>query len=184
VHLAWGSQRAGVIAFGEHRARTPCNAIHRARQAGADRLHAATERVPIVRLHEQVRMIALQRVVHQAKAGSYAATTECALDLPHDGNHSERWYVLVDAHRDVRREWSPKTHARPMSHARLVTGLATGTPSTAAPLDSPVFVKRPCGLSDDRAGGDSLKRTAASRIVGGMRALALSPQHWHLLVVW
>jgi hypothetical protein len=49
-----------VIAIGEDGARTARDAVHRPRKAGAYRFHSASERVAILRLDNQVRMIVLQ----------------------------------------------------------------------------------------------------------------------------
>ena len=61
-----------VIAAIEHRPAAPADAVHGAREAGADALHAARERLLALRLDDQVRVVALERVVRDAEAAALA----------------------------------------------------------------------------------------------------------------
>ena len=78
-----------MVAVVEHAARSPRNAVDRAGEARADRLHAAPERVAIPRLDDQVRVISLQRVVDEAEAGTGAAAREGPLDLADDRHRAQ-----------------------------------------------------------------------------------------------
>ena len=53
-----------MIAVGEHPSCPFADTVHRAREPRTDRYHAAAERVTILRLHDEMRVIPLQRVVH------------------------------------------------------------------------------------------------------------------------
>jgi hypothetical protein len=55
--LARGVEHAHVVAIAEDSASSLEDAVHDAGEPGAERLHAAAERSPVVRLQEEVRMI-------------------------------------------------------------------------------------------------------------------------------
>ena len=105
-----------MVAGGQNRPRPACHAIHGPGEAGADRLHSPPEGIAVLRLDDQVRVIALQRVVHETEARPFAPGGEGALDLVDDPNGAERGYVATDPQRDVRRqpgERAPAAMERP-----------------------------------------------------------------------
>ena len=61
-----------VVAAVEHRPAAPADAVHGAGETGADALHAAGERVLAVCFDDQVHVVALERVVHDAEAAALA----------------------------------------------------------------------------------------------------------------
>ncbi len=79
-----------MVAVGEDGPMPVRDAIHGECQAGGNRLHAAPERIAIVGFDDEVGVVALQRVVHEAKTGPCAAGRERALDLVHDRYGAER----------------------------------------------------------------------------------------------
>ncbi len=84
MHLFRGRQDPVVIAIYEHGSFPSGNAIDRAGETRTDRLHAASERGRIVGFDDQVRVIALQGVMHEPKARTLAAAPEGTLDLADD----------------------------------------------------------------------------------------------------
>ncbi len=89
VHLAWRLEEVQVIAIGEHLSVALGDAVHSTRQARADGHHATSERVPIVRFDDEMCVIALQGVVHQAERAALATVRERAFDGPDDPRVAE-----------------------------------------------------------------------------------------------
>jgi hypothetical protein len=75
-HLARRAQDPQVIAAVEHRARESERALGRARHPGRDRLHPTPEGLLAGALDEQVQVVALHRVVHDAEATALAGLSE------------------------------------------------------------------------------------------------------------
>ena len=73
-----------MVAAVEHAPTASGHSVHRAREACADRFHAAPEGVAIVRFDDQVRVVALQRVVDEAEPRTGAAVGEGPLDRADD----------------------------------------------------------------------------------------------------
>ncbi len=90
-----------MIAIGEHAPAPLRDAIDRPREPRADRHHAAPEGVAVVRLDDEMGMVALQRVVHEPKVGTRAAGGEGPLDLTDDAEGAERREIGPEAERDV-----------------------------------------------------------------------------------
>jgi hypothetical protein len=86
VHLARRRQYPVMVPTREHTPRAARDSIHGTREPHADRLHPAPERVAILRLDDQMRMVAEQRIVHKAKIAAIAADREGTLELPHDSD--------------------------------------------------------------------------------------------------
>ena len=89
MDLAWRRKEPLVITIGEDRTAPPCDPVDGPRQARSDRHHAPTERRSVVCFDDQMSVVALQRVVHQAKARAFATSGEGPLDLMHDPNVTE-----------------------------------------------------------------------------------------------
>ena len=111
VDLARGRQQVHVVAVGEHAPGPPCDAIHGPREPRADGGHAAAERAAIVRLDDEVRVIALERVVDEAEARTLAAVGEAPLDLAHDRHGAERRQAGTEAKGHVGRQGSSEIGA-------------------------------------------------------------------------
>jgi hypothetical protein len=79
-------EQAQVVAVGEHRSDVIADAVHRSGEPRADRHHAAPEGVRIACFDEQVRVIALQRIVDEATARPPAPARERTFDLTDDGD--------------------------------------------------------------------------------------------------
>ncbi len=78
-----------MIAIGEHASRTAGDPIHGTREATADRHHAAAEGIAVTRLDDQMRVISLQRVVHQPETRSGASGRKRLLDLVHEARRPQ-----------------------------------------------------------------------------------------------
>ncbi len=131
-HLPRRRQEANVIAVRQHPPAPPHRAVHGERESRADRRHAARERCTIVRFHDQVRVIALQRIVRQPKARPRAPAGEGALDRADDRDGSQRRNAGEHAERDVRRK-CPELRSGSMRQTRGRSALTSGTAATAAP---------------------------------------------------
>ncbi len=103
MHLAWGWEQAQVVTVGEDPPMPSGDAVHGACQPCGDRLHAASDGVAIVGFHDQMRVIALQGVVHEPEVASVATGGERALDLVDDRHGAQRGYVVAHVERHVRR---------------------------------------------------------------------------------
>jgi hypothetical protein len=77
--------------------------VHRPGEASGNRLHAASQRIAVASLHDEVRVVGLQRVVHEPKVGARTAARERPLDFVDDRDRPQRGYVAAHAKRDVRR---------------------------------------------------------------------------------
>jgi hypothetical protein len=78
-----------VVAIGEDAATASDRPINRTCETSADRHHAAPECLAVSSFDDEMRVIALQGVVHEAKPGAGAAFGEGALDLAHDLDGAE-----------------------------------------------------------------------------------------------
>ena len=113
-----------MIAIGEHRPTPPRDPVHRPRESGADCLHTAPERVAIARLDDQVRVVPLQRVVHEPKSLAITPDGEGPFDLVNDSDSTQRRNVGAHAQRDVRGQWRTEVLTPCVLDGTL--GLSTG----------------------------------------------------------
>ena len=90
-----------MVAIGHHAPAPVGHAVHGPREPRADRHHAAPEGVAVVRLDDEMGMVALQRVVHEPKVGTRAAGGEGPLDLADDAEGAERREIGPEPQRDV-----------------------------------------------------------------------------------
>jgi len=133
-HLFRRRQKSEMVPIGQDRPAAPRNPIHGAREPRRDRLHAAPERVAIARLDDQMRVVPLQRVVHEPEPLAGAATRERPLDLMDDGHGAQRWNVGTHAQCHVRRQRRSEVLALDMRHAGLRTfGFPARTFAATAP---------------------------------------------------
>ena len=90
VAFASRPQDADMVAIREHRAAQPRGAIHGPCEARTERHHAATERLAIDRFHDQVRVVALDRVMHEPETRTRTAGPKGALDFVDDRHRAQR----------------------------------------------------------------------------------------------
>jgi hypothetical protein len=142
-HLARRAQRAVVVAAVEHRAAPPAHAVHRPREPRGDALLTVREGLLAVRLHDQVRVIALERVVRDSEAASLARLGQGALPFLHERDRSQRRDALAHAKRDVDRTGPGHRPAAEVQHAR---------PRAARPAgaDARPFTPRPPSVVGER----------------------------------
>lgn len=82
-HFTRRLKQTHVVAIGEDTAGVLCHAVDCEGEPGADGLHAASDRFSILRFDDQMRMVTLERVVHEPKAGPRASAGE---GLPNGGD--------------------------------------------------------------------------------------------------
>ena len=126
-------QKAEVVAVCEHRPGSFGDAIHRPCDACGDRLHAASERVAVACFDDQVRVIALEGVVHEPETGPSPRDSKTSLQLADDGNGPKRWQAGPDAQCDVRGQGRSKDGARCVRKASMGTPLPTGAVTSTSP---------------------------------------------------
>ncbi len=97
-------QHAHVVSVRQDRAAAPEDAMYRTRQARTDRLHASRQSSGVVRLHEQVCVIALERVVNQSEVAPVAALRERPLELADELCGPERRDTRSHLQGDMARE--------------------------------------------------------------------------------
>ena len=123
-----------MVTVGENAAAPTGDAIDGVGEARADRHHAASEGVLVARFDNQMRVIALERVVDQAEPGPDAAGSKRALDRMDDRHCPKRWQTRSNPDRDVCRhgfaERLPSGVRQPGIRARLATGAGTATAPT------------------------------------------------------
>jgi hypothetical protein len=87
----------------EHAARAPEDAVHGTREPSRDAFHASRQGLLATRFHDQVRVIALQRVVRHAELPALAGRGQGTLKLAHQAAGTKRRNAAQHAHRDVHR---------------------------------------------------------------------------------
>src|SRR5262245_7389707 len=87
----------------------------------------------ILCLHDQMRVIALERVVHEAELPALAPAREGLLDLLHEPHRAQRRNILPHSDRDMTREPASERIPRAVSQARARSRLAPGSGSSPAP---------------------------------------------------
>jgi hypothetical protein len=112
MHLARRAQKPGVIPTRDDASALPAHdPIHRERKPRADRHHPAPERFVIARFDDQVRVVALQRVLDEPKRRTLRAGGECALDGTDDRLRPKRHEIRHQSQRHMsgqdRRETVP-----------------------------------------------------------------------------
>ncbi len=142
MDLARRSKKSEMVAIGDDRPRPLRNTVHGTREPGSDGSHPARQRDAIARLDDEVRVIPLQRVVHEPKPRTFARRRERPLDLAHDRHRAKRWDVPAQAKGQVRRKDLSEVLTRRMRHSGIRTGLATGPDPTPAPTAGRSEVQR------------------------------------------
>ncbi len=90
-----------MIALGDDGSGPVRNPIHRTRKPRADRHHPAPEREMITRFDDEMRMVPLQRVVHEPKIAALTPVPEGPLDLVHDWHRPQRRNAATHANGHV-----------------------------------------------------------------------------------
>lgn len=117
-------------AVAEHGPAPAEDAVHRARDACANRLHAVRELAPVRSLDDRVHVVALDRVVNEAEATALGTSAERALQLT---NEAERLEAAPDLQRDVARMAGVECGTPAMS----VAADGAGLPPRAGALTTP-----------------------------------------------
>ena len=113
-------QHSHVVSIGQDRAAAPEDPMHGTRQARSDRLHASAQGSGVVSLDDQVRVIALQRVVDEPEVAPVAGDRERTLDFADELRGSERRDTRPHLQGDMTRE------------ARSDTGCPTSVPNAGS----------------------------------------------------
>jgi hypothetical protein len=88
AHLARRAQDAHVVAVREHGPRALEDPVHGSREPRTDCLHAAPERISARGLDDQMRVVALERVVRKPELAAFAARSERVLELAHEAHRA------------------------------------------------------------------------------------------------
>ena len=90
-----------VVAVSKHGAVTPQATIDGLGDANGQPLHAAAQRVTVVRLGQEVQVVALDREVHQPEPEAVASVSERTSDGSEHCAAAQRLDGVHDAQRDV-----------------------------------------------------------------------------------
>ena len=131
--LARRAEEAGVKPLGEHRAAARERPVQRTCDAGADGHHPASERRRVRRFDEEVRVRALEAVVHDAEVAAVTDGDQAALERADELDGAQRGEAATKLDRHVRGKAGGDASARAVRNARLGAGLASGAGAAAAP---------------------------------------------------
>lgn len=136
-HLARRPQHVRMVPICEHRPAALEHPVHGPRESRSYGLHPTRQRRHVRRLDQQMGMVSLERVVHQAKVPAVAGEREAPLELLHELHGTKRWHVGQNTQRHVR--GVPRCEGCPhaMRHARPLTSRLSSrasTPPAPAPL--------------------------------------------------
>jgi hypothetical protein len=135
-HLPWRAQSLQVVPTEQHAAFAPEDSIHRPRDPRANRLHPSRESFLSRRLHDQMKMIALDRVVTDPEPASFANFAQAGSKRAQEATAAQGRDVPCHAKRYM--GWTMSGNCRPLyvMHRRAWrSGFATGADaaSTVAP---------------------------------------------------
>ena len=133
VHLARRPQQPVVIALRQYGSTMLGHPVDRTRESRPDALHPAPQRRLVSRFDDEVRMVSLKRVLHQAKPGPLAPDGKRATDLVHDRHRPERRHPFARAQRDVRRQRPTELFPRKMPYQGLGPGFRPAPRARATP---------------------------------------------------
>jgi hypothetical protein len=80
---------AKVVAIGQDTPAAGTKLVDRHREMRSQRHHPTTERSSVVGLHEEVRVVALQREVNDTEVGARADARQGRLEGAHEANGAE-----------------------------------------------------------------------------------------------
>jgi hypothetical protein len=87
-------------------------------------------------LRDQVRVVALDRVMHEAEVTPFATRCEGVFELAHEPDGAQRRKSFADLQGHVTRKSTRKRDARAVPDARARAGLPSGARSSTAMSDS------------------------------------------------
>lgn len=132
-HLARRPQQPVVVPPVEHRPVPSAHAVHRTCETRRDALHPIRERFLPVSLHDQMRVVALERVVCDAEATPLARLGQRAFPLPDQRHSPKRRDTLAHAQRDVDRTGPRHRPALAMQHGRTRPAGSPGADARTSP---------------------------------------------------
>ena len=144
-HLAGRSKNVEVIAIDEHRTTKTEDPVHGAREARSDGLHPRCEVLAARRLHDQMRVIGLDRVVHDSEAPALARGVHASLELTDESHVAQRRKPGARLQRHMARESRSERWPRAVRVSRVQPRLAS-RPCTA-PAPAVRISKIECELS-------------------------------------
>ena len=128
AHLGRRPLRHLVVALLQHRAPPPEHPIRAPREARAEALHAVRQTLPAARLHEEVRVVILDRVVHHLEPGPPGRIAQRVAEGAHYSAHearaAQRRHAVADAQRDQDRAVLRNTLPGSVGNARPVLARA------------------------------------------------------------
>lgn len=171
-HLARSTQCPGVIPIREDGSPAPPQLVQPPRHANEQPLHAARQRSPIAGLGQQVRVVRLDRVLHEPKAEPLRATRERALDHTSLCRPPQTGQASLESHRDVDRMAAGERGPRAVRNAGARSGglsasAASGaTPRAKTELVLPDSSSLASHASESSSLDDSCRRTAIAGFLG------------------
>jgi len=133
THLSRGPEHVEVVAIRKNPPATPEHAIHRSREARADRLHAAGEIAPTPGLDDQVDVIGLHRVLGHPEALLFARSRQTAFQLPCEPHRAKRRQPAPDLQRHVAREARGEGRSSAMRVSSIQARLSAGALASSTP---------------------------------------------------
>ena len=124
-NLARCLQHSHVVPIRQEAPTPPKRTPHRSQHPPGERLHPPTERTPILRLNDQVRVIPQERVVHHPKLPPVAPPRQRLLKRPHKRRGPQRWDPLAYPERHMARVSRRKIRPTPVTNRRIRPSLAS-----------------------------------------------------------
>jgi len=131
-----------MTAIVEHGADPTEHAIHRPRYARGYRFETIGEIPSAPCLHDQMRVVALDRVVDEAESAALAAGAEAALELRDESARAQRWNVATHAEGLVRGMSGSEGSTSSMRVAPQRSWLAARAFTTSAPMRRAAKIER------------------------------------------
>src|SRR6266496_2481502 len=129
--LGGRAEHVRVVAVGEDGAATSHEPVERASDANLEPLHAARERRVVLRLEDEVEVVALDRHVCHAHEATFARGPERVLDDPEASPAAQVPHVLLDPQRHVH---GVAARRPPAAVVRDAGAPALRLPASATPL--------------------------------------------------
>ena len=117
-----------------------------ARPTDCGALHAVGQLLLVVRLHQKMRMVVLQRVVDNPEPGTLRPLAQRVPERPREAPPPERRHVLLDAQGDQHRAATRDRLPRPVRHPRLAHALAARAGTCAAAAGRPELERGLLGI--------------------------------------
>ena len=126
LDLARRPQDPRVVAIRQQPPAPPKHTPHRPGHPPAQTLHPTTERVLILRLDDEVRVIAQERVVHHPKLPPVAPSRQRLLKRPHERRSPQRRSTFAYPERHVARVSRRQLRPTPVPNQGIGPRLAPG----------------------------------------------------------